>query len=330
MTMFRGVRFFLVFALCFVLASCGRKTPTRSVAHGNAGDIIVVMNDENWNSEAGDTLRAVFSQFCRGLAYEQYIMDLHQIPYSKFVDINQLHRNIIFFERIASLEKGELAVENNKYAENQVFVRVSAPNQTEFVKVVSDKRDYLLNLFLDADRSRWIASYELARNSRAEEQIAKKFNIDIKLPSSYSIDEILEDFAWISSDTRKSQSGIFVYEYPLTDSVDLSLEQIISSRNAVLQRCVPGGPEGSYMTTETEFDYPVIETITHNGQKTAVVHGLWKMHGDFMGGPFVSYTKIDEARSRVVCVEGFIYEPNVPLRDKIRKTEGVIYTYSIK
>jgi len=54
------------------------------------------------------------------------------------------------------------------------------------------------------------------------------------------------------------------------------------------------------------------------------------MHGDFMGGPFVSYSKIDEARQRVVCVEGFVYEPNAPVRDKIRNIEGIIYTYSLK
>lgn len=309
--------------------SCRPTTKTKPVAHGNAGDLLVVMNDENWGAEAGDSVRAIFSNYCRGLAYEEPIMDVHQIPYNMFVEMNMLHKNIIFFEKLADCNEASVTVEKDKYSTNQIFVRVTAANQAEFVKALCEKRNYLVRLFLAADRDRWIGSFTKSRNLVAEKQIADHFNIDIKLPSLYQLDEILEDFAWISYETKKAQTGIFVYEYPLADSTDLSLESIIAQRNAMLKKKVPGERKGSHMTTETYYDYPVIETIMHNGTKTAVVHGLWKMHGDFMGGPFVSYSKIDEARQRIICVEGFVYEPNMPVRDKIRNAEGVIYTYNI-
>lgn len=315
---------------CIMLQSCMPRTTVMPIAHGNPGDIIVVMNDENWQAEAGDSLRAMFSEFCPNLPFEQPIMDLHQISYAKFVEINQLHRNVIFFERVASQKKGVLNVENNKYAKNQVFVRITAANQTDFVKALCEQRDSIVKLFLSADRDRYINSYCKARNSMAEQQLADTFGINISLPEEYRIDEFLDKFSWISFETKKTTNGIFVYEYPLTDTTDLSVEQIIAMRNIVLQKNVPGGREGSYMTTEIKFDYPSIETIMHNGTKTAVVHGMWKMHGDFMGGPFVSYTKIDEAHQRVVCVEGFVYEPNAPVREKIRNIESIIYTYSLR
>ena len=325
-----SVIFSIICVVVTLLQSCMPKTSVMPVAHGNPGDIIVVMSNENWQAEAGDSIRAIFSDYCPNLPYEQPIMDVHQIPYDKFVEINQLHRNIIFFERIAGQETGVVNVENDKYARNQVFVRITAANQTSFVKALCEKRDYLQKLFLTADRDRYINSFGKSRNEVAEKQLADTFNIIITLPSLYRIDEFLDNFSWISYETKKTTNGIFVYEYPLTDTTNLSVEQIIAMRNIVLQKNVPGGREGSYMTTETKFDYPSIETIMHNGTKTAVVHGMWKMHGDFMGGPFVSYSKIDEARQRVVCVEGFVYEPNAPVRDKIRNIEGIIYTYSLR
>ena len=320
----------LVCLICVLLQSCKQQTTTTPFAHGNPGDLIVVMSNENWNAEAGDSIKAIFSQYCPNLPFEQPIMDVHQIPYDKFVEINKLHRNIIFFEKIAGQEKGVLKVENDKYARNQIFVRITAANQSDFVKALCEKRDYLTRLFLNADRDRYINSFSKSRNEASEKQIADTFNISISLPSVYRIDEFLDKFSWISYETKKTTNGIFVYEYPLTDTTNLSVEQIIAMRNKILEKNVPGGREGSYMTTETKFDYPSIETIMHNGTKTAVVHGMWKMHGDFMGGPFVSYSKIDEARQRVVCVEGFVYEPNSPVRDKIRNIEGIIYTYSLK
>lgn len=315
---------------CAMLQSCMPKTTVMPVAHGNSGDLIVVMSDENWQAEAGDSLRAIFSQYCPNLPFEQPIMDMHQIPYNKFVEINQLHRNIIFFEKIADQKNGIFNVENDKYAKNQLFVRITAANQTEFVKILCENRDSVSKLFVDADRDRYIYSYSKTRNAIGEQQIADTFGISILLPVEYNIDEFLDKFSWISYETQKTTNGIFVYEYPMTDTTNLSVEQIIAMRNKVLEKNVPGGREGSYMTTETKFDYPSIETIMHNGTETAVVHGMWKMHDDFMGGPFVSYSKIDEAHKRVVCVEGFVYEPNAPVRDKIRNIEGIIYTYSLK
>ena len=134
---------------CTMLQSCMPKTTTMPTAHGSPGDIIVVMSNENWQAEAGDSMRAIFSEFCPNLPFEQPIMDLHQIPYDKFVEMNQLHRNIIFFEKIAGQKNGVVNVENDKYARNQIFVRITAANQTEFVKALCEQRDYIKRLFLN-------------------------------------------------------------------------------------------------------------------------------------------------------------------------------------
>ena len=334
---------------CTILQSCGQKKATndsgsqassvtnttastgkgKPFAHGEAGKILVVMSDSDWKSVAGDSVRAVFYEECPNMPYDQSYMDLVHVPYEKFVDKNMLNRNIIFYERIAAQKEGELKIEKNKYAIDQTFVRITAANQKDFAKALCDKRKFIINYFISADRERYINSYKYYRNGTGENKIAQHFNISISLPSKYHVDEILNNFSWISYENTKTIYGIFVYDYPLTDSTTLSVDQIVARRNEILEKCVPGGPEGSYMTTETKYDYPSIDTLTHRGTNTAVVHGMWKMHGDFMGGPFVSYTKIDEARQRVVCVEGFVFEPNSPVRDKIREVESIISTYSI-
>lgn len=319
--------------LLFALNSCVSKNESKPIAQGVAGDIIVVMSDELWNGEAGDTMRAIFNDYCRGLAYEENIMDLHQIPYEQFVDNNLLQKNIIFFEVNKNTEEPNITIEKERYATNQIFVNVRASKGCDFAKVVNSKRNQIKKLFLDADRERWITMFHKNLNIAASQKIEEVFNVKIDLPAVYQLDEILdEEFAWISYETRKTQNGILIYEYPITDSTELSAEYIIAKRNEILKERIPGGREGSYMTTETRYEeyYPTFEITTHNGVKTAIMHGLWRMQGDFMGGPYVSYTKLDEARNRVVCVEGFVYEPNAPVRDKIRLLEGIIYTYSIK
>ena len=45
-----------------------------------------------------------------------------------------------------------------------------------------------------------------------------------------------------------------------------------------------------------------------------------------MGGPFVSIARVDEKNQRVVVVEGFVYFPNQPKRNVLKKLEAALYT----
>ncbi len=303
-----------------------KKTPT---AHGNPGDIIVVLNNETWNSEAGDTMRAIFHDYCPSVPLEEHILDLHQIPHGEFIDHNMLHRNIIYQEIDPELTEAKTSFITDKYAVNQVFVNIAAPNQAEFVKELSKYRHSLIKLFLEADRDRWIAAFSRNVNKIIADKVLKNYNVSITIPANYYLDELRDDFAWISHEARQYTMALFVYTYPLTDSTEFTTEYLIQERNKILKENVPGSKEGSYMTTEVKYDYPILEKITHNGLETAVMRGLWRVHGDFMGGPFVSYTKIDKPRQRVVCVEGYVYYPNELTRDKIRQLEGIIFTYDL-
>ena len=54
---------------------------------------------------------------------------------------------------------------------------------------------------------------------------------------------------------------------------------------------------------------PSYEEVEFDGHFALEVRGLWKMENDFMGGPFYSLTIVDEARGRLLTVEGYAYAP---------------------
>ncbi len=309
------------------LFSCKSGYKNTPVAHGNPGDIVVVMSNESWNSESGDSLKAIFYEYCNGVPMEEHLFDLHQIPKDEFIDQNKLHRNVIFQEINPEVAEAKITINNDRYALKQVFVNIVAPNQAEFVKIVSKNKNNLIKLFLDADRDRWVEQLTQHTNKSVCDKILDKYNVSIKVPASFYLDELRDGFAWISDDTRTYSLSILVYSWPLSDTSSLDREYLIAMRNSILKENIPGEREGSFMSTETKFDYPFYEIIDHKNQQTAVIRGLWKVKGDFMGGPFVSYTKIDKPRNRMVTVEGFVYYPNEEVRDKIRQLEGILYTF---
>ncbi|MDL2262271.1 DUF4837 family protein [Bacteroidales bacterium OttesenSCG-928-I21] len=296
-------------------------------AHGRPGDVIVVMSNERWNSELGDSLRALFGVEVPGLPLEEPVLDLHQIQRDKFIEANRQHKNIIYTEINPEIEKSTVTVTNNKYAVNQTFIHIKAKNQFDFIQLLNEYGNKLINIFVETDRERWLSQLSKYKNETLSEKITKQYEINLSIPKNYYGDVLHENFAWISNETKKYTMSILIYTYPLVDDTELDLEYLISKRNVVLEANVPGARKGSYMTTETKYDFPVINKMIHNGVTTAVIRGLWKVKGDFMGGPFISFTKIDEARGRVVTVEGFVYHPNQETRDQIRQLEGVLYTF---
>jgi len=80
------------------------------------------------------------------------------------------------------------------------------------------------------------------------------------------------------------------------------------------------------MTTATSVIKPEFETTSLNGLFAIETRGLWEVEGDFMGGPFLSYTTVDEARNRVVTIEGYVYSPNEKKALLLHQLDAIIHT----
>ena len=64
------------------------------------------------------------------------------------------------------------------------------------------------------------------------------------------------------------------------------------------------------------------------GRLWCELRGFWDVHGDFMGGPFVSYTTVDTATNRVFTLDGYVYSPKLHKRNFVRGVEHLLYTVS--
>ena len=69
-----------------------------------------------------------------------------------------------------------------------------------------------------------------------------------------------------------------------------------------------------------------VRPITVQGQPAWEVRGLWRVQGDFMGGPFVSHVRVDEVNRRIVASEAFVYAPGRLKRNLVRQLEASLYT----
>jgi hypothetical protein len=149
--------------------------------------------------------------------------------------------------------------------------------------------------------------------------------LSLTIPKGYSYDMDTTDFHWIALETPDISQGIFVYYYNYTDKETFTQDYLIKKRDSFLKLYVHGSSPDSYMTTELQV-FPTFNSYELNGIYTAELRGLWKMHGDFMGGPFISLTQLDEKRNRIVTVEGYVYAPKFNKRNYVRQLEAILYS----
>ena len=61
------------------------------------------------------------------------------------------------------------------------------------------------------------------------------------------------------------------------------------------------------------------------GRLWVELRGFWDVAGDYMGGPFVSYSTVDLKTNRVFTIDCYIFSPKAHKRNFMRGVEHLLY-----
>ena len=112
-----------------------------------------------------------------------------------------------------------------------------------------------------------------------------------------------------------------------TDKDTFTKEYFVHKRDSVMKANIPGFKEGVYMSTDSLLTD--VRPINVQNSYTMEARGLWRMKGDFMGGPYVSHTRLDEKNQRIITAEIFVYSPDKMKRNLVRQMEASLYTLKL-
>ncbi len=190
----------------------------------------------------------------------------------------------------------------------------------------NEKKEIIKATFDETEKTRINQAFKAIEEKSTGTEVRKIFNFSMVFPNEFKIAKKTKNFAWIRQESKEYSQGIMIYTYPYSDKKQLNSQYIIALRNSLTKQYIPGPTDGSYMTTEKEFA-PVSKEINFSGLYAVEIRGLWKLIGDFMGGPFINYTFVDEKNNRIIMLDGYLYSPKKPKRDLLKQIEAIIYTY---
>jgi hypothetical protein len=322
--------FFLMALLLIMASSCGDKkdgSKKDRSAGGTSEILVVTQNDEQWDGMIGDTIRAFFLQPQYGLPQPEAINKLAHINVSGFNDMFKKHKCLLIVEINPNLDKPVVETGEDLWAVPQRVMKIVAPNRTAWCQTFNEQKEAYKVMYDKVERERIMTILRPSNDTKITQRIKEKMGFDMTIPSGFFISKDEPDFLWIRKELEKNSFGIFIYTTPYKDTLQLELNSLVSTRDRMLQKYVPGPADGSFMTTEKEFVPPVLNYIsTYPTGFAAEMRGMWCLVGDYMAGPFISYTFPDNRTGNLVTLEGYVYYPNHDKRDDLLQLQALLYS----
>ena len=307
--------------------SCSNQsgTSTHKSITGKPGEMVVVISKENWKNEPGELIRKVIAQPQLGLPQEEPLFTITDVPKEAFKDIFKSTRNILTVHITSSIEEPGVTYRDNVWAAPQATATINASNTDEFIEIFNKNSDKIIAYFLNCEKQRLTETYTKIHEQSVLNTLRDKYGMTMNTIPGFKIAEEYKDFLWFRYETPEISQGIFLYWFDYESDSTFTPDYLLRKRNELFHQYVPGAAEGSYMTTEMDIP-PVFNIFEHNGNYAAEMRGLWKVYGDFMGGPYVLIAELDASRQRVVVADGFVYAPSKEKRNLLRQVEAMIYS----
>ena len=320
--------FISLLSIATVFSSCnmrGGGSSSINRATGAAYEVIVVMDKAAWDSNAGIAVREELTSPIPFLPQSESSMKFTYLRPDQFSGFLQNVRNILIVTiSETQFTKVTLLREDDKWSNGQLVLYINAPDAQSLETYLTENQRILVNNYTKEEMKRTANFLRETFSSTVMSNVQEKFGITLNAPSDITKTKSGDNCLWFSNDAIKGRMDIFVYSFPYTDKNTFTLEYLVAKRDSFAKAMIPGSFEGSYMSTEKRVvDY---QSSTLNGKFCGILRGLWRMEGDMMGGPFVSYARVDEANRRVIVTEGFVFEPAHDKRNYIRRLEAALQT----
>ena len=312
------------------LGSCSQEQRKKALLpniSGKAGEVIVVICQNDWEGAVGTVLRDSLTCDFPQLPQREPLFTLVNVPQSAFGSMFQIHRNIIIININKDVTGPGVVYRNDVWAAPQTVIRVNAPDSETAVEILKENNTTIVGMLEEAERDRMI------RNARKYEQqgiapvVTEMVGGSPHFPSGYRIKKKTDNFIWVTYDPEYVSQGIFIYKYPVVKGQDMmSSQSLLTENSLMLMDNVPGMFENTYMTMSS-FAPPTIKYMKYRGLEFAEIRGLWEVHNDYMGGPFVTHVFYSPDGEYMIGLEGFVYAPKFDKRHYLRQVESIIYSF---
>lgn len=291
-----------------------------SESNGKINNVSIIIDDNLWNGEIGDSIRKKFAAPVDGLPQEEPLFTLNQYPTKVFEGFVRKSRNVIVIQK--SNESGFVNT-IDKYAKPQNFSVISGSDTEDILKVLEEKAPEIIKSIKSTEIKE--NQVRMKKSLVSDAQVQKMFGISLQIGFGYKYDMVKDKFIWLRKEFTSGYNSILIYEVPIsTVEKDTNIiANITAMRDEIGKTNIHGTLPNTWMITEAAYA-PYLFEVNVANKKTYLTKGTWELKNDFMAGPFVNYAIKDTKNNRYLILEGFTYNPSKSKRDLVFELEAII------
>lgn len=324
-------RIFIAVVSIILFASCGNDKVVLPSAVGSFGKVLVVIDNSKWEGDIGDEIRTSFGKLQVGLPQPEKTLSVAQVAPNGFQGMLRTTRNILIVE---IRDTTYIKKVKSRFAQGQSVVYIAAKSREEMISLLKENSQDIIDTYRNSDVRYIQGVFWGKRVDDSKYKTLQNLNISLTVPENYRTVDDTGEFLWLRHHLKSGiakgsgSNNILVYSLPLEEQNSIA-DSIISMRNAIGEKYIPGSKEGMYMITEAAYTPFTIET-TIEDKKAYETRGKWEVKNDFMAGPFLNYAIVDEEHDRLLVVEGFTYAPSVDKRNFLLELEAIAKSVQIR
>lgn len=324
----------------------------KAIALGKMNEIVVISDDEVWESMVGDTFRYYFESPYPLMPSPEAMFDLRHFSgeeinaesvrkqlrtYTMLVDLNDDESPVTKmarkdmgeekFTRAKRENKPGNSIGKNKWAQGQMLIYLYANGHDQLAELIQNSYPAIAKKVHEHDSKQLEAQvYGVPVNKGLSDKIKALYGMDMQIPINYKIakEEEGDNLIWLRKDGKKGVMNIVLKRLPYSGKEQFEKDYIKEVKNTFGKSYVTSDTEGSYLRVHEE-KVPIYEYVQDiNGMYTKELRGVWEMTEDFMGGPFVSYMIHNSEKEELLFVDAFVFAPGEAKRNMIQELDFIV------
>lgn len=349
------MRTFSILLSLFLLISCekakeGFKKDFMPSAKGEVGEIILVMDSSQYATKVGSAVKSVFREPMRGLPQDEAMFSMNKASPKRLNSILKSAANMIFVMTLDSKTSESnvlrgyftnqslktiqsdtsifMSVRRDEFAKGQVVMYLYSDDEDRLIRKLNENRERLQEFFESIEKERLRGRVLTKRASEIEKAIEDRHDFKIGVPFGWEMAKNGRNFVWYRNLEADREKNIFVYYEPYT-TTDV-FENVPAFRDKITEMNLRDSErQEKYITRQERDDFQSVFStqVTFNGMYAIKSRGLWKISDNSGGGPFISYTLVDEKQQRVYYIEGYVYSPGTKKKNFVRELDTILSSF---
>lgn len=325
------MRVIFILTFIFTLSSCIKKEGDKSMlptSSGKYGEVLVVLDTALERGALSEAINSIFNKALDGMPQKEAAFRMSTVDNKAFLSILKRSRNVLKLI-VDSKHKTKIQLIEDVWAKDQFVIRIFAPNQEKATSLLQKNEQTIRDYFNEKEKERLGKQFKKSLQLDLMDTVKQRLGVKLNIPPAFITMSKRKNGIWFKKEKKIKDhqivQGLMIYTHPYNSDSTFSVEQMVNFRDDFTKENVQGTLENSYTKVYEEYK-AVSKEINLNGVYAMEYRGLWNAKNDFMGGPFLHYTLVDEKNNRVINIDGFVYAPKFNKREYLRELEAICFS----